>query len=454
MLQQLPVKQRVRPALLALAVAVLIVMVGAFTVQIGLVKIRALADARVQAQNGRLTLEHAMSLIKDLETGSRGFALTGDAEYLLPNESARKALPSVYREVKASSDKYGSPSWWAELDVLVAHRVALSEQLVVERRIRGAGVLGDLDLLNAGRRTMEGIRDRFVLLDAHQAAVIADINTQLRGTRERTVALAWVSSFSTVALMVLSTLLLLRERQARRRLEDELNTVNLQLEARIAERTRELAEALEHVSGFTAELNRGIESERRRLAREVHDQIGQVFTGIKMIFRGLAPETLPKEQEAMLLSALEMGIVTTRRISSELRPPLLDDMGLEEALKHLLATVFTATDIQTAVSLRQYAVLDEAQAMGIFRIVQEASTNVIRYAAARNFSLQGYPVDGVYEVTLLDDGVGMDPGKSRPGALGLVGMRERAELMGASLDMDSEEGSGTRIILRIPLKAP
>lgn len=226
------------------------------------------------------------------------------------------------------------------------------------------------------------------------------------------------------------------------------------LELGVRERTHELAEARERALDFAAALQNSVESERRRIAREVHDQIGAAFTGIKMILAGLPRNSLNPAQASALTEALDGGLQTARRIAAELRPPLMDDLGLESAIGLLLQQQLDPLGIRHEVALAEQEVLDDQQAIGCYRIVQEACTNVIRHAQASEFSVRGRRVpDAEYEITVQDNGRGMPSGQPRRGTLGLVGMQERALLLGGTLDFADAPGGGTLLTLRLPLRA-
>lgn len=455
MTEPIRIRERARMALQVLAVAILIVLMTAGGAQYGLAELNALTTERANARMVRLHLEQTFSQLKDLESGSRGFALTGQESFLEPYNAALLTLPKAYADLKSGLLPQMPPQQltdfaWEKLDALVAQRLKLAATVVSNRRAVQGGVFGELPVLDQGRQVMDDIRVRFADLDQRQSVRIDDLNAQVMTLRQRTVVLTWLSSGTTVALMILSTLLLLRERRGRKRLERELRQANLVLEERVAERTGELAKARDRIANFASDLDRSIETERRRLAREVHDQIGQIFTAIKMIFRGQPPATLPPDQEEVLHAALDSGIATARRIAAELRPQLLDDLGLDAALRHMLGTALSTGDVQASVTLKDQALLDERQAMTVFRIVQEASTNVLRHARAHNFTVEGEPCAEGYRLLISDDGVGMAADPAQCSTQGMLGMRERAELIGADFSIESTPGAGLRLSLLIP----
>lgn len=224
------------------------------------------------------------------------------------------------------------------------------------------------------------------------------------------------------------------------------------LEQQVSARTQELLDAKQRIASFANQLDESIEAERQRLSREVHDQIGAVLTGIKMIFRSLPPDRLPQADEKALLDALDTGVATARRIASELRPPLIDDIGLQAAVEHLLDGILRPAQVLFSVKLADCARLTPRQSLAAFRIIQEAATNVARHASAGHFAVAGRSAGNGYEFTMIDDGVGLAASGTHAGRLGLVGMQERAQLLGGCLTWVSQPQQGTAFTLTIPLE--
>ena len=234
-------------------------------------------------------------------------------------------------------------------------------------------------------------------------------------------------------------------------MEGELQRANRDLEARVTERTAALHAARERISSFAIEQDRSIEQERRRIAREVHDQIGQVFTAIKLILMSVRRDAFPAGQAVALDQAIESGIATARRIAADLRPPLLDDLGLGPALEHYANAVAPPAQLACSVTIHDQADLTDAQALGLFRIVQEAMTNILRHAAAHHVTIEGEASDGHYRLRIADDGAGFDPTQVRLGAQGLAGMRERARLMQGRCSISAGPEGGTVVEIELPL---
>ncbi|MBC8031530.1 MAG: sensor histidine kinase [Pyrinomonadaceae bacterium] len=198
------------------------------------------------------------------------------------------------------------------------------------------------------------------------------------------------------------------------------------------------------------------EHERSALARELHDQLGQSLVAISLNLEAIEDELSPSSRARVPESTqiIRKMIEQVRTLAFELRPSILDEFGLVEALRDLVTrhgqraggrVSFTAapTDARAPVEI----------GTACFRIVQEAQTNVARHARARHVEITLTAQDIALEVTVKDDGDGFDVEQLRTG-LGLIGMSERAELVGGSVDIESVPGAGTTVRARFPLPSP
>jgi len=196
------------------------------------------------------------------------------------------------------------------------------------------------------------------------------------------------------------------------------------------------------------------EAERLRLARELHDETGQALTSMLLGLAIVERVDSPDEVRAALgdLRALVVDTLQdVRRLAVELRPKALDDFGLVPALQRLGRSIREGgeLDVQVEARLRDERLPADVET-AIYRIVQEALTNVIKHASARHVSVVLTRKNGEVSVVIEDDGRGFDP--STPvGGNGLLGMRERVELLDGHLDVDAAPGSGTTLILDLPL---
>lgn len=250
-----------------------------------------------------------------------------------------------------------------------------------------------------------------------------------------------------VLLLLAAYGMLAVEQTRRRRAEAALVQSHDRLEQAVRERTAELETSHAQLHALTGMITSGIEAERTRLAREVHDQLGQILTAAKLHahHRVRSDPSLAK-----CVELLDEAIRISRRIAADLRPPLLDDLGLAAALQHLVGH----TDLSVRLQVKDDQRLAPRQAEALFRIAQEALTNVQRHAGAEHLHIQGGAADGRYLLTLEDDGQGFDPAAVRAGALGLVGMRERALIAGGECRWERPRHGGTRVKVRVPLNPP
>ena len=248
------------------------------------------------------------------------------------------------------------------------------------------------------------------------------------------------------------------------RLGDLVMQQTAKLEAEIEERKqteRDLLASQEKLRELTGHLQDVREEERARIARELHDELGQALTVLRIDLTRLSARLdEPRENlEARLASILEMLDRTSdsaRAISESLRPGMLDVLGLSAAIEHHVERFSEATGIVCDLQIDQgdFDVGDRV-AIAAFRTVQEALTNVARHAEARSVRIHLSALEQELVVVVQDKGRGMPAsptGKER--RHGLMGMRERARLLGGCVDIESSPGAGTRVKASLPFGKP
>jgi signal transduction histidine kinase len=197
------------------------------------------------------------------------------------------------------------------------------------------------------------------------------------------------------------------------------------------------------------------ELERSRLARELHDETGQALTSILLGLRSIRAaesEADADRAEANLRELIVQALQDVRRLAVELRPSALDDFGLTAAVERLAATFQERTGIHTAVEadLPPARLSQEIETV-LYRVIQEALTNVVKHAGAERVSIVLTQRSNGIRVVVEDDGRGFDADDIRHDALGVVGMRERVALVGGSLEIESTAGTGTTLAAYVPL---
>jgi PAS domain S-box-containing protein len=225
----------------------------------------------------------------------------------------------------------------------------------------------------------------------------------------------------------------------------------------ITERKRaeeELERSRDQLRALAARLQNVREEERTRVAREIHDELGQALTAIRLdlssLVHNLPPEN--KQQSGSLLRLVDETIQSVRRISTELRPAVLDALGLVPALEWAAEEFETRTGTKCRVDLPEDdLVVDLERSTALFRIFQEALTNVARHANAAEVNVRLVKEDGSLTLEVHDNGQGISQDQLAAGrSLGILGMRERALLLGGELTVSGAPGKGTTVRVRIP----
>ncbi|PIQ24144.1 hypothetical protein COW36_10750 [bacterium (Candidatus Blackallbacteria) CG17_big_fil_post_rev_8_21_14_2_50_48_46] len=270
--------------------------------------------------------------------------------------------------------------------------------------------------------------------------------------------------------------------QERRKAENALAQYHLELEQRVLDRTealsdtvqalqdeiqqRSTAEALlaqtrDQLRALASRLLSIQEDQQKRISREIHDELGQAMTALKLDLGWLA-KNLPQEQTELhakiqrMIPLVSDTILTIQRICAELRPGLLDDLGLVDALEWLVQEFGERTGIHT-----QFDVMPEDLdipsdlATPLFRICQESLTNVMRHAEAQNVRILLEAQDSTLRLEIVDNGKGIPPDRiEHPSSLGLMGIRERLLSWNGEVRISGSPGQGTTIYVTVALEDP
>jgi PAS domain S-box-containing protein len=201
------------------------------------------------------------------------------------------------------------------------------------------------------------------------------------------------------------------------------------------------------------------EEEKTRIARELHDELGQLLTALKMDLSALRSHLTEKafiEKADSMNTLLDRTVASTRRIAADLRPLMLDDLGLAEAAYWLVEDFGKRSGVACRIELAGAEALDglpKAVATAVYRALQESLTNIARHAGAGNAWVTVGVADGLLQLEVEDDGRGITAEDQAKGlSLGLKGMRERLVQVGGSLEVARVPRGGTRVRLRVPLR--
>lgn len=429
---------------LALGCALVLLLLGSSHWQ-ATSSLKALGELQRQAER----VEHLDSLwiqLMDAENAVRGYLLTGNRAHLEPYAESRTTANAMLETIRSDLARNESnDSALADLSGLVSIKLRSLDQ-AVER-----GTAGEETRLQ-GKRYTDRIRDR--ILGLKTLLAMEGENSFDRSTRhvQRTRWVVATLAAGALALMALLMLVVDRQFKLREQLADLLEGENRRLDALVQERTGELSELATYLTNVR-------EVEKARLARELHDELGALLTAAKMesgwIARHLDDTDLApcRERLARLDEHLDAGIALKRRIIDNLRPPLLEMLGLVAALRTLgeefardapetLAMDLPATDVA----------VPPAPALALYRIAQEALTNIRKHAHARQVTLALRALDGALELEIGDDGQGFRTGGPEGRRHhGLTGMKHRVQMCAGEFVLTSHPGAGTRIVARIPV---
>jgi signal transduction histidine kinase len=404
---------------------------------------------------------HLLSLsrrIVDAETGQRGYLLTSRREYLDPY---RAALGDIDESLSWLSSYYAKSGHEAQamqrLDTLVHHKLS---ELGATMRLYDEGkseAWRTVLLTDIGKEQMEeirGVSDQLLAEETRkEAAGRKDVYDTLLLNRIGVAAMSAISLLALAMYLRQTAALESHRREQQRATETERDL----LEQEVARRTAQLTELAQQLTELAQHLQTAREDERSHLARELHDELGALLTAakldaarIKSRLGASAPEAA--ERLAHLNDTLNDGIALKRRIIEDLRPSSLSNLGLLAALE-IQAREF-AERSGMEVNCRLEAVpLQPSAELTTYRLVQEAFTNIAKYAQATRVEVVLTAPHGVAEISVRDDGVGFDTSQRRVSAHGLLGMRYRVEAEGGRLVLESAPGHGTLVHATLPLAA-
>lgn len=232
-----------------------------------------------------------------------------------------------------------------------------------------------------------------------------------------------------------------------------INDVTLRKQER-----QQLEQSRQELRRLSASVVDAREEERRRIARELHDELGQRLSALKMDLSSLRHDmhrVAYDERISAMISMLDETVASLRRIATDLRPTMLDDLGLNAAIEWLARESARRMGIEVTLRLGEVdPALNGRASTAVYRMVQEALNNVARHARATDVSIDMRQAGGELVLTVHDNGVGFPLGSTRKeDSFGLMGIRERAHLLGGSLEIDNPLGGGGRITVRLPLNS-
>ena len=384
-----------------------------------------------------------------MESAAHGYMLTGRDAYLEPYTAASRQFEPLQTQMQALAQRY--PKQRENLEALVeAARRKRSEMVEVLQRFQSGNRAGamDLTLTEIGRENMVRLNQIANEIKAEEAEAFASgrkLGSQMRFWSR-------IGITGLVLLFVAAVFALLRARRdhelERERFLTQLSAERDTLAQQVDRRTGELTDLALH-------LQRVREDERGHLARELHDELGGLLTAAKLdVARvrkrvdGSGPEVAERLQH--LTQTLDTGIALKRRIIEDLRPSSLGNLGLQRTLEIQCAEFAQRSETRVNAVIADLK-LDPERALTVYRVLQEALTNIAKYAQASEVNVQLQRMGEKAQLRVQDNGRGFDPQQVREGRHGLTGMRFRMRSCGGDLLVRSAPGQGTTIEATLPM---
>jgi signal transduction histidine kinase len=446
------------------AVSIIALLLGGIGVFLGLHIESAIdaATAIARPHEVQTQLEHVKATVEALEDSIQDFMIDGSEQMRTQHDDSVRTLGAEMAELSALSTNDLSAVDRAEIDERIS-RVLSTSRGVIEAR-RSGGAEAARGFAEVSLAALNGAKGKLDSLIASQQDVLRQ--------RERT--LRWhvaqmfggLMATGAIVLCLLAGAVALVENDRRRQVaaQDYLRSENERLESAVRERSATLAQANRELTWFSKRALQIQEHERRALALELHDQIGQELASLVLSLTRCERE-MPPDPRPELRSAVQDSIEIARaaygdvhNLALDLRPAMLDRLGLIPTLQWYARQQARHARCEIAVEADTFPVeLPPDLLIAAFRIVQEAVSNAVRHANPRRIEIRAHYRPGRIELQVQDDGVGFDPAldttqqEPRMG-LGLVGMRQRAQDVGGNVSIRSRPGSGTQIValLSIP----
>lgn len=399
-------------------------------------------------------LRETLSIVHEVEAGQRGFLLTEQPEYL---KSYRNAQTRIQRQLdRLRAIWAGNPEQMARLsrlNNLVGQRVGEFDAVLALYSKQGLEAARALVRSDVGRHTSEEMAtvvDGAIAGEArHYERFVQGSRTDINLARAGTAILAAVN----LILMLLLYHRSQRELEAGARHAHRVEERQQELERIVAERTAVLSE-------LSSALQEQQEREKAHIARDIHDELGSAVISARMdvtYVLGKLRETDPALAEKLerAIQSLDASVDIKRRLIEELRPSVLDTLGLAAALEWQVQQVCERAGLTAQLDLDEATVgMPEQVAIALYRITQEALTNVVKYAKASRLTVTLRDEGDGWRLRVRDDGIGLSPGAElNPLSHGIAGMRQRVVGTGGSFSISSTAGGGTTIEVRVPRPA-
>jgi signal transduction histidine kinase len=429
---------------------------------VGLFFLAAAGQSRLNAANERVhasqlrqqALSEFIALLTDAESGQRGYLLTGESSYLQPFTEAVATVGAALDRVR---EAYGGRADSAEfqqqeLRTLTGKKLGELEETLALFKTRGAGPAVKVVRTDEGKRIMDEISRIVGTMRVAEARELSAATVQWQSDFRLS---RWVSAAGVIlnlGLVLLATRLVYGDMRRRALQATSLRDQKQDLEQQVDERTRELTALSTHLQGIS-------EQEKYALSRELHDELGGLLVAARMDLSWLQqrlPTTDPAIEQRFrrIHESLSAGVDLKRRVVEELRPTLLDNMGLFAALRWQFKETCRRAGLNCTETIPESELkFNPDAAIGVFRIAQEALTNILKHAEAKSAALVIGIEGNTFSLRVSDDGKGIPAMRLQNiTSHGLASMRHRIAALGGTWEVRSpSSGGGTVVIALIPL---
>ena len=418
---------------------------------------RRLAAANQQgavAREMQANLLEVLNLIVDAETAQRGYLLTGKDEYLQPYRTATVKIDETFhrlRELMVSHGTMEQRDTLGRITGLVGKRISEIEASLALYQKGDSAVSQALMDTGIGRRTMDEIRAEANALIATHRGQFEEAAKRWSGDIGFARAGMETLTAATVALLLIIWFLARRDAQQQEDRRRSVQQDKQRLEALVEERTAALSELSNYLQVVR-------EEEKSKLARDIHDELGGILVSAKMDVAWVEqhlkdgdPKAVAKLARAQ--QALDDGVQIKRRIIEQLRPTLLDNLGLSAAIEWQVHEVCDSAGLQCTIELPpDDAAIDPQVSIALYRILQEALTNILKYARATRVNVDLGVAADVVTLLIEDDGIGIpDDVQDDRLSHGIAGMRQRVKALRGEFSIRRRAEGGTLIEVNIPL---
>ncbi|MHB1091829.1 sensor histidine kinase [Thiobacillus sp.] len=393
-------------------------------------------------------LDRLSQLLVEAQSSVRGYALTHDEAYLGDYEALLQKVRDALATVKADAKNTQQQDAVGLLAARVGDLAARID--LIARHVKN-GTAPDNDWFAQDTHAMDAFRQQLTTMKVWVLTKNLDNVEQSVSSFQNARLSAVVLAGASLLLLILVISQQRKKQDLQERIHHLLALENERLENDVRVRTQELT----HLATYLTHVR---EAEKLALARELHDELGALLTAAKLdadwIERKLPPDARAAVAQRLvrLRQSLVGGITLKRRITNNLRPVLLYDLGLLEALKALVDEFRQGEEkIDVLVTLPESEPeLSEDVSLSLFRIVQEAFTNIRKYAQADHVRVSLRVQQDAIELEIEDDGIGFDPDSPRLARHGLAGIKHRVFTHGGRFDIQSAPGKGVTLRVRLP----